>query len=118
MSTLRTAGTKVLAGSENTLWASPRSFVMQRRPYFALHIPSRQEIQAVFSESYTALLSFTASFSEFPRLLSSDSAPGPTWGVPSYLYICTDREYSREKLFQSARSLIFSIRSTDWWTTD
>jgi hypothetical protein len=103
---LRAAGTKVLAGSENTLWLSPRSFVMQRRPYFALHVPPRQEIQAVFSESHTALLSFTTSSSDFPRLLSPNSAPGPMWGVPSYLYICSDPEYSREKLSQSARSHI------------
>ncbi len=103
---LRAAGTKVLAGSEDTLWASTRSFVMQRRPFFALHVPSKQEIQAVFSESRAALLSFTTSSSDFPRLLSSDSAPGPAWGVPSYLYICSDPEYSQQKLSQSARSHI------------
>lgn len=103
---LRAAGTKVLAGSEDTLWVSLRSFVMQRRPYFALNVPSKQEIQAVFSECHAALLSFTTSSSDSPRLLSSDSAPGPAWGVPSYLYICSDPEYSQQKLSQSARSHI------------
>jgi hypothetical protein len=103
---LRIAGKKVLAGSEETLWVSPRPFVMQRRPYFALHLPSSEEIQAVFSESHAAFLSFTTSSPEFSNLLTSKPAPGVTWGVPSSLYICSDPEYSQEKLSQSARSHI------------
>jgi len=116
---LRGAGEKVLAGSDETVWVSLGPFVMQRRPYFASQLPSREELQGVFSESHAAILNFTESSSEFSRSLYPNFAPGPTWSVPSYLYVCTDREYSYENLSQSARSHIrrslneFEIRFLD-----
>lgn len=122
---LRLACTKVVAGSQNTLWVSCGPFakqifagrngndgghswplVMQRRPYFALHVPPKEEIQTVFRESHVPLLNFAVDSSEVPGLLGSGYASGPIWASKSYLYVCSDPEYSREKLGQSARSHI------------
>ena len=122
---LRSLGTKVLPGSQKTLWVGCGPFlnqilagsqsanggrswplVIQRRPHFALHVPSKQEIQTIFSESHVPLLNFAVSSSDVPVLLDSSYAPGPIWVSKSYLYVCSDPEYSQEKLGQSARSHI------------
>jgi hypothetical protein len=122
---LRSAGTKVVAGSQNTLWVGCGPFlnqilagsqgadggrswplVIQRRPYFALHVPPKEEIETVFRQSHIPLLNFAVSSPDAPVMLRSAYAPGPLWMSKSYLYICRDPDYSSEKLGQSARSHI------------
>jgi hypothetical protein len=122
---LKAARLKVLAGSQGTLWVGHGPFlgqvfplsqnsrlgqygplVMQRRPYFALHLPSREEIRAVFRRSHVPLISFAVNSSEVCRLMSTDLARRPIMTREGYLYVCRDPHYSFEKLGQSARSHI------------
>jgi hypothetical protein len=120
---LKAAGSKVLAGSQDTLWVAQGPFlgqvfgesqntrlghcgplVMQRRPYFALHVPSREEIHITFKRSHIPLISFAINPSDVGRLMSLDIARRPILAEQAYLYVCRDPQYSFEKLGQSARS--------------
>jgi hypothetical protein len=122
---LKSVGTKVVAGSQNTLWVGCGPFlkqmfaqsqgadeggswplVIQRRPYFALHVPPKEEIERVFHESHVPLLNFAVTSPDAPLVRWSTYASGPIWVSKSYLYICRDPEYSCDKLGQSARSHI------------
>jgi hypothetical protein len=87
---LRACGSKAVAGSENTLWVKHARFAMQRQPVFALHVPSKEEIADVFRRSHAALLSFA-------------TKPSEEWVANSRLYLCTDPEYSIEKLAKGPR---------------
>jgi hypothetical protein len=87
---LRVGGGKVLVGSENTLWVSHERFSMLRQPAFALHLPPKEEIKSVFRQSHAAVLSFVV-------------RPTEAWVANSCNYICTDTEYSLEKLGRGAR---------------
>jgi hypothetical protein len=103
---LKAGGYKVVSGSHNSLWVSHGRFAMQRQPFFALHLPSKQEIQDTFHRSHSALLSFVVE-------------PSRDWPANSRLYLCADREYSLARIPKSARSQIrrglseFEIRSLD-----
>jgi hypothetical protein len=87
---LRKAGLRVVNGADKSLWISHERFALQRQPHFALHVPSRDEIQTVFAASHALLLSFV---SEPTR----DQSPN------SVLYLCRDPEYSHEKLHKGGR---------------
>src|SRR5579864_1340628 len=87
---LTVGGFKVLAGSQDTLWISHERFSMLRQPTFAFHVPSREEIRNVFKRSRAAVLSFVVK-------------PSEAWTANSCYYLCTDPEYSLEKLGRGAR---------------
>lgn len=103
---LKAAGLKVVAGSKNTLWRSHERFSMLRQPTCALHLPSREEIRSVFRESHAAMLSFAVK-------------PSDRYIANSCLYLCTEPDYSLEKLGKGARYDTrrglneFEIRSLD-----
>ena len=87
---LKAGGCKVVVGSENTVWVSHERFSMIRQPAFALHVPPPEEMKTVFKRSHTAMLGFTVKASDVRAANSS-------------LYICTDPEYSLQKLGRGAR---------------
>ena len=103
---LKACGFKVLDGSQKTLWVNHGRFAMQRRPLFALHVPSKEEIKEVFNRTHAPLLSFVQAHCA---------------GLPanSRLYLCTDNKYSLERIPKSGRSQIrrglieFEIRFLD-----
>lgn len=103
---LKDSGSKVVMGSEGTVWRSHERFSMLRQPTCALHVPSREEIRAVFRESHAAMLSFAVK-------------PSDGYVTNSSLYLCTDPNYSLEKLGKGTRYDIrrglneFEIRSLD-----
>jgi hypothetical protein len=96
---LKAAGLKVVAGSKNTIWRSHERFSMIRQPSCALHVPSGEEIRSVFRESHAAMLSFTVN-------------PSAVWIPNGRLYICTDPDYSLEKL-KSARTVRRGLNEFD-----
>jgi len=87
---LKAGGSKVVVGSEQTLWVSHERFSMLRQPAFALHRPSREEMRDVFKRSHAAALTFI-------------TEPSETRAINSSLYLCTDKEYSLRKLGKGAR---------------
>jgi len=87
---LRKAGLRVVNGSDKSLWISHERFGVQRQPHFALHVPTRDEIQTVFAASHALLLGFVAK-------------PTSDQGANGWLYLCKDPEYSLEKLRKGAR---------------
>jgi hypothetical protein len=103
---LRDSGSKVVVGSGDTVWRSHERFSMLRQPTCALHLPPREEIRSVFRESHAAMLSFTVE-------------PSDGYVANSCLYLCTDPDYSLEKLGKGARYDTrrglneFEIRSLD-----
>jgi hypothetical protein len=103
---LRAGGFKAVLGSEKTAWVSHERFSVLRQPTFALDVPSKEEIDRVFKQSRVAMLSFI-------------TRPSDELAANSCLYVCSNPEYSLEKLGQSARSHIrralaeFEIRFLD-----
>ena len=87
---LKAAGSKVVVGSDKTLWVSHEHFSMLRQPAFALHVPSSEEIRDVFKRSHAAALTFIGE-------------PSGARVANSSLYLCTDNEYSLSKLGKGAR---------------
>jgi len=87
---LRAGGSKVVPGSERTLWVSHERFSMVRQPACALHVPLQDEIRGVFKQTHTAVLSFVVEAAD-TRLANSS------------LYVCTDLEYSLGSLGRGAR---------------
>ncbi len=90
---LRAAGFKVLVGSSHTLWVSHERISMVRVPEVALHLPSKEEMRTVFRQSRAAILSFAVE--------PSDGRVANSW-----LYQCSNPEYSLDKLERGARSHI------------
>jgi hypothetical protein len=87
---LRVGGIRAIVGSKSTVWVSHERFSMLRQPTFALHVPDRQEIQSVFRESHAAILSFVV-------------PPSDACASNSRHYLCTDQEYSLDRLVRGAR---------------
>jgi len=87
---LETAGYNVLAGSNDTIWVSHGRFAMQRQPVFALHDPSEEETREVFRAARVPLLSFVIKASV-------------QWPANSNLYLCSDNDYSLDKLAKGPR---------------
>ena len=87
---LKAAGSKVVLGSNRTLWVSHERYSMLRQPAFALHPPSRDEIRDVFKRSHAAVSTFIGE-------------PYGACVANSSLYLCTDKEYSLSKLGKGAR---------------
>lgn len=87
---LLATGSKVVSGSRGTLWVSHERISMLRQPAFALHVPTSEEVRAVFRQSRAAVLSFAVMPSEVQE-------------ANSRLYVCSDSGYSLERLEKGPR---------------
>jgi hypothetical protein len=87
---LKEGGFNVIRGCEDTLWISHERYSMLRQPTLPLEVPSKEEIKRVFKQSRAAMLSFI-------------TRPTDRLAANSYLYLCTNAEYSLEKLGRGAR---------------
>lgn len=87
---LREAGFRVVYGSDKTVWVSHERFSMLRLPTCALAQPIAGETTNVFKRSKAAALSYAIS-------------PSPEHPANALLYVCTDRDYSLDKLTKNAR---------------
>ena len=87
---LKASGLKALCGAENTVWVSHERFSMLRLPACALNVPAKEEIARIFRECHPAMLSYAVT-------------PSPERPTNAILYLCSDPDYSIEKLEKSVR---------------
>jgi len=88
---LASRGTRILRTSEGSFWVGYETGAVMRSPKFHTAPPSRREIRELFWDSRAAAL---ITYSLEP----DDSHPANAW-----LYLCTDRSYSLDKLAPAVR---------------
>lgn len=87
---LNRRGTRVLPGAPGTFWVSHETGSVMRLPIFHTAPPARREIREVLWRAPAALASYL--------LEPDDRHPANAW-----LYLCTDRTYTLDKLVPAAR---------------